>query len=128
MALVVGFALLSLVVELPEEVEGEHGVKVDDDTGKKNRQYQLQAQENTCQQSAPRLIMPHRTHLLSVVRHRLEDGSESLEADSDVHEVNSEEEGVKVSGHRQQEVPEAVEEGLKRKSDVIMKDHGGLSQ
>ena len=72
--------------------------------------------------------MPQRTHLLSVVRHRLEDGSESLEADSDVHEVNSEEEGVEVSGHRQQEVPEAVEEGLKRKSDVIMKDHGSLSQ
>jgi len=51
-------------------------------------------------------------YLAAVVCHRLKDGSKSLEARSDIEEVDSEEEVVEVTHHREGEVPGGVEERL----------------
>ena len=98
-------------VELAEEVEGEHSVQVHHDAGEQHRQNQLQ-------QKIPEFKVntysgdDGTTHLFAVVRHRLQDGAERLEADGDVHEMHGEEERVEVAGHRHQEVPEDIQEGL----------------
>ena len=88
--LLVDFLLLLGDVELPEEVERDDGVDVDDDGEQSDREHEL----------------------LAVVRDGLEDDAEGGDPDGDVDEVCREEEVVVVAEDGEDKVPQQVQEGL----------------
>ena len=49
----------------------------------------------------------------------LQDGSQRLEADGNVQKMSREEEWVKVTNDRQQEIPELIQESLKKNINVM---------
>lgn len=91
MALFVHFVVLFLYVKLPEEIEGDDGVNIHNNSQQHHRQHQL----------------------LSVVRYGLQDGTQSLKTDRDVQQVSGEEEIIVIPKDRKGEVPQTVQERLK---------------
>ena len=89
-ALLVDFFLFLGDVELPEEVERDHCVDVDDDGEEHDREHEL----------------------LAVVSDGLEDDAESSDAHGNVDEVRREEEVVVIAEDREDEVPKQVQEWL----------------
>ena len=89
-ALLVDLLLLLGDVELPEEVEGDDGVDVDDDGEQPDREHEL----------------------LAVVRDGLEDDPEGGDPNRDVDEVRREEEVVAVAEDGEDKVPQQVQEWL----------------
>ena len=90
MTLLVDFFLFLGDVELPEEVERDHGVDVDDDGEEHDGEHEL----------------------LAVVGDGLEDDAECGDAHGDVDEVRRKEEVVVVAEDGEDEVPKQVQERL----------------
>ena len=90
MTLLVHFLLLFGDVKLPEEVERDDGVDVDDDGQQHDGQYEL----------------------LAVVRDGLEDDAQGRDTDGHVEQVGSEEEVVVVAQDGEDKVQQLVDEWL----------------
>ena len=130
-ALLVDLFLLLGDIELPEEVEGDDGVDVDDDGEQPHGEHELKKVQNYC--CSYSYINPIRkdqgklyltdmdeiiSYLLAVVRDGLEDNAEGGDADGDVDEVGREEEVVVVAEDGEDKVPQQVQEGLQGKEGV----------
>jgi hypothetical protein len=94
----VHFIVFPADVELPEEVEGDYGVDVDDD-----------GEQHDCQHQ-----------LLSVVRYRLENGLQGWNRHSNIQQMCSKEEVVDVAQDGEAKIPQTVQESLKRELQLLL--------
>lgn len=60
-----------------------------------------------------------RTHLFAVVSHRRQNGAQRFDPHGDVQEMSGKEEVVVVSKNRHQQIPNQVQESLRRPSRAV---------
>lgn len=77
MAFLIDFFVLLLYVELAEEIESDYGVDVHDNRQQHHREHQL----------------------FAVVSYGLQNGTQCLEANSDIEQVSGKEEVIEVAHH-----------------------------
>lgn len=98
-ALFIDFILLLLYVKFTEEIEGNYGVDVYDDSEKHDSQDQL----------------------FAVVRYWLQNCSQSFETDCNIQQMSGKEEIVEISEDRESKVPQGVQEGIVCDGDASLK-------
>ncbi len=119
--------ILTHVVELPEEIEGHHGIEVDHHSQQTHRHQQLNHSdhqdkhlhlEENFYKISVKFDVIWELYLFAIVSYRGQDGAQGFDAHSDVQQMTGVEKVVVVTKQWHDHIPNQIQERLRAKQKL----------